>query len=275
MARNLFQLEKGVHIVGENSSAGIMILFGSAAPGGSGDPDSAEQGSVYFRTNGAKYTKTTSGTGTDKWKLDDITNVETALGLSDGDSTFGSFTGSILSSSSDASALLQELEVDLEALQTAIGIAAEAAHMGTYTGSLLNDNETAKQNLQQIETAIEGIVVNTSNAAVTTITAVDSISVDTYKGAIWDVVVSLDSDPARVQMFTIAGVHNGVIAPGTPADADDVDDTLYSKLRIGTAFVITVGVALNGLTGAAQEMDLNVTSAAAVTVSARRRVILP
>ena len=57
MSRELFGIEQGVHILAENGDTGVMLLFGAAAPGGSGYPDSAEQGSVYYRTNGEHYQK--------------------------------------------------------------------------------------------------------------------------------------------------------------------------------------------------------------------------
>ena len=69
MSRDLFKLEKGIHILSENANTGVMVLFGSGAPGGSGLPDDAEQGSLYMRTDGGLYKKKTSGTGADKWEL--------------------------------------------------------------------------------------------------------------------------------------------------------------------------------------------------------------
>lgn len=67
MARDLFRLEKGIHVVGTNLDTGVQILFGSTVPGGETVTDNAEQGSVYHRTNGEYYQKDTAGTGADKW----------------------------------------------------------------------------------------------------------------------------------------------------------------------------------------------------------------
>jgi len=80
MAQELFAIEKGLSLEGENSDSGIKLLFGSAAPGGdAAEQDAAEQGSVYCRTNGEFFQKVTAGTGTDKWermaKLSDVTSV--------------------------------------------------------------------------------------------------------------------------------------------------------------------------------------------------------
>ena len=73
-------------------------------------------------------------------------------------------------------------------------------------------------------------------------------------------------------MFTIAGVHDGIIAPGTPADAANIDDALYAKLKIGATFNQVVLIDINGV-GASQTMRLRVSASAAITASARRRSI--
>jgi len=80
MARELFGIEQGVHLLSENSDTGVMLLFGSAEPGSIGTfDDDAEVGSAFFRTNGSFYIKDTAGTGTDKWvrqaNADDLLNV--------------------------------------------------------------------------------------------------------------------------------------------------------------------------------------------------------
>ncbi|GEM_PF-3432171 len=206
-------------------------------------------------------------------KIDaNVDAITSSVGVSQGDTNLGSFTNTVITDNGSVKAALEEVGTDLQLLQTAIGIAAESSTMGTYTGSTLTDNQTAKQNIQELETAVESIAANVSVAAITAITTVDSILVDGYKGVIWDVVISLDSDPARVKLLSLAAVHDGVIGPGTPADAANIDNTIYSKLKIGTAFNSVIAVDLDG-TGVAQVMRLRVSASAAVTVSVRRRVI--
>lgn len=69
MARQLFGVEQGIHLLSENADSGVMLLFGAADPGSAASfDDDAEQGSIYFRTNGQSYQKYLSGTGTDKWR---------------------------------------------------------------------------------------------------------------------------------------------------------------------------------------------------------------
>lgn len=68
MGLDFFRLEKGIHLVGENTEVGVKLLLGAGAPGGTTDTDNAEQGSQYQDTSGNLYIKYTSGTGTDRWK---------------------------------------------------------------------------------------------------------------------------------------------------------------------------------------------------------------
>lgn len=68
MSRQLFEIEKGLHIVGENGWSGVSYIFGADAPGLLQSEIDAEVGSVYNRTNGEQYIKIAAGTGTDKWR---------------------------------------------------------------------------------------------------------------------------------------------------------------------------------------------------------------
>lgn len=81
MARELFELEKGILIADENADSGISILKGAAAPGGdAAEQDDALQGSLFLRENGEIYIKKTAGTGADKWKAladdDDLASIK-------------------------------------------------------------------------------------------------------------------------------------------------------------------------------------------------------
>jgi len=207
-------------------------------------------------------------------KIDgNVDSVEDALGVSQGDTNMGTFTGTIISDSGSAKAGMQELETDLEALQTAVGVAAEATDMGTYTGDILTDNQTAKVNIQELETEVESLTTRSTETAITTIEYPDSVLCDEVRAVVWDVVISLDSDPARVKFLTVSAVHDGVIAPGTPANAATVDNTVYSKLKLGVAFNSVVTVSLDG-TGASQVMRLGVSASAAVSAFATRRTVV-
>lgn len=69
MALDLFRVEKGFEITGENESSGLQILKGSSAPGGdAGEQDDAPIGSLYLRSNGQLYTKTADTNAVSDWE---------------------------------------------------------------------------------------------------------------------------------------------------------------------------------------------------------------
>lgn len=117
---------------------------------------------------------------------------------------------------------------------------------------------------------IDNIQCESTSAAITTEVVLDSFLVDIFKAAVWEVVLSLDSDPARVIMFTIGGIHDGIIAPGTPADAVNTDDSIGQKHKIGANFDHVVSTGVSGV-GAAQVMQLKISASAAITAAATCR----
>lgn len=100
MARQPHTVEKFIRITAENSDAVITeIHFGSAAPGLDSDTNAAPVGSVYHRTNGELYQKTTAGSGSDKW-TQQLTNTllsfrteRVLVATNDADPGNGVFTG--------------------------------------------------------------------------------------------------------------------------------------------------------------------------------------
>lgn len=76
MARDLFEIEKGLHLTGENSDVGVQLLFGSGAPA-----MDAEVGSIYARTDdGTLWRKIAAGVGSGNWEkvpvAADITTIK-------------------------------------------------------------------------------------------------------------------------------------------------------------------------------------------------------
>lgn len=80
MARQLFGIEKGIRLFGENANTGVDFLFGSSVPGATTDTDNAGVGSLYLQDNGQLWQKDTAGAGVDKWQrkatLDDLTSLK-------------------------------------------------------------------------------------------------------------------------------------------------------------------------------------------------------
>lgn len=203
-------------------------------------------------------------------KLDgNVDALNSAVGAAQGQTSMGAYTGStVLTNNTSAKANIQELGNEAKSLRDTLGNGAGASSMGTYTGDILTDNATTKQNIQELSDFAEEASKRVVGSGITTAQIVDSVLVDNYEGAIWDLVLSLDSNKARKIMLTIHGVHNGIAT----ADASEVDDTIHSKLLVGTPFNHSVSVVLSG-TGAAQTMGLEISASAAVSVKATRRVI--
>ena len=209
MALQMFELERGIHIVGENSQVGVHHLFGSGVPGSAAQEDDAEVGSIYTdTTTGFIYYKITSGSGTDKWE-------QAARGP------------------------------DVDDLITLSGVVANSTNLGTFTGVTIPDSSTVKSALQSLETAVEAITVSGSSSAITTAVTVDSVLVDNVGAVEWYLQVTLDSDPSRKLVEKIHAAHNGTAS----ADATSADYTVFGKLQIGNNFNLTVSIDVNGSAG--------------------------
>lgn len=313
MARVLHGIEKGIRLYGENSDSSFVDkLFGTAAPGGdSGEQDAAPIGSIYQRTDvgGGLYKKITSTNSTSDWiEVGDASSVElsagytavngtvaggdtveeaiskldanqqdliTLSGVAQGAVDLGTFTGDIIPDNSDVKEALQALETELvdtrdnvDDLITLSGVAENAADLGTFTGSVIPDNSTVKAALQSLETAVQSGITYEADG-VTAQTVIDSLLVDSFAAVKWYIYVREAANPSRVKAFEIWATHNG-----TPsADATQVDDTAYAKLKIGSDFNLTLSVSLDG-TGAAQVIRLTAASTTAgVDVRATRDAV--
>lgn len=195
-------------------------------------------------------------------------DIQSASGLSQGAVNYGSFSGSLLADNQTSKQLFQALETEAEAVRTTLGTSAGATDMGAYTGGVLTDNASTKTNIQELSNAIEDILIRTSVTGITTTQTVDQVLVDNYCAVIFEVCISLDSDPSRKQYLEVRAIHNG-----TPtADATTTDDDVTHKLKTGTSFDATVAVDLNG-TGVTQYMRLRIGATSAVSVKVARRTV--
>lgn len=304
MSRQNFAVEQGYDIFDVNGNILASQLAGAAAPGGDAGPqDAAPVGSSYQRTDGTYYIKTASANAPADWssftgvlsggytpangdptagdsfetaigKLDaNQDDIQTALGIAQGDTNFGVFTGTIIDDNQTAKAALQDLEDTMGALVTLTGVPQDSTDLGVFTGNIIPDNVAIKPALQALETEIENISGGTI-VEVTGITAevtVDSVMVDDVDAVEWEIVAFEESSPANKIFQKVTALHNGTAsadASGTP------DNTIHTKLREGANFNLAVDVDLNGV-GAAQEMRLRVSSSTAgVTVRARRTTVV-
>lgn len=358
MSRVNFAVEQGFDIYDVNGNIRAAQLAGTTAPGGdTGPQDDAPIGSIYQRSDGSFYVKTANAGATGDWKIVPVQlsgsytpangtvaiadsfedaiekldgnqqDIQTASGLTQGDTDYGTFTGTTIPDNSTSKGALQSLETAYEetdanvddlitlsgvaenatdlgtftgttipdnsdnkeafqALETAYeetdanvddlitlsGVAENATDLGTFTGSTIADNESVKGALQDLETALELIEGGfaASGSGVTTITYADSLLVDDVHMAEWEIVVWEEASPANKIFQKITALHNGTAS----ADATVVDDSVHTKLKVGSNFNLSITVSLNGAAGA-QVMRLGIASTSAgVAYELRRTGVL-
>jgi hypothetical protein len=215
------------------------------------DTPAGQEGRAIVNYNGTVMVKL----GDIDWNFADGINI--AAGYTPGNGT--------VSSSDTVQSAIQKLDGNQIDLITLSGVAQGAVDLGTFTGTTIPDSSTVKDALQALETAVEGGGQFSANA-VTAATTLDSVLVDNYAAVKWYLYARDTANPARSKAFEIYAVHNG-----TPsADATQSDDTVYSKLKIGANFNITVAIDLNG-SGASQSMRLRISSSEAGGVDVRVR----
>lgn len=244
-------------------------------------------------------------------KIDgNVDAIEDAVGVAQGATDMGTYTGSIISDNQSAKENIQELEVDAEALQSAVGIAPEAVDMGIYTGTIISDNGTAKENIQELEVDVDamqtlsgvapeavdlgaftgGVIADNANnkeALQDLENGIEAIQTSASAAAV-TTEVTLDSvlvdDVIACEYFITVSLDSNpaqrhtltlfVQHDGTiSADAANTDDTVIAKLKLGSNFNYDISVDLNGVT-TAQEMRLRVSASAAVTFKCVRKSIL-
>lgn len=232
MARDLFNVEKGIGIDLENGARAHDILPTTGAPAGASSPYAeAPIGSVARDTaaGGVQYIKIADNDLAADWiRLTDET-VYTALGVTYGDTD-----------------------------------------MGTYTGTIISDNVDQATVNQELETAIEAIAAPiTGNTAVpaATPTVINSSNVDNFCQSEWEICVVETADETKRESMKVVAMHNGT----SGADATATDDSVFAKLFFSGNKVagLDISTTVSG-TGASQVMNLVVETTNASTVYFRR-----
>jgi len=197
-------------------------------------------------------------------KIGDVNwDFATGINLSSG---YTAASGNITSADTVESAI-EKVDGNNDAQDTAMGISQGDTNFGSYVGpqTHLTNNTTAKAGIQENADAIFGLDAQFTQNSVTTKQLIDSLLVDDYRSVTWQVDLTLASDESRVRSFIIRAMHDGK----TTADAVNVDDTIYSKLKFGASFNKTVTVELSGSAGT-QTIGLNVAASSAINVRAQR-----
>jgi hypothetical protein len=199
MSRELEGIELGIKIHGENSDSGPSIIKGAGAPAGGGLQDDAEKASLYIdETNAKVYQKHTAGAGAGNWaevpflsagytaasgdpvalegfeatiaKLDgNIDALETVLGVSQGDTDLGTFTGGIVTDNASVRTVVQDLI--------------------NYINNIIDDQNSAD--------------------GVTAVTVIDSELCDEFLAVEYLITISLNSAPAQRKMMRVTMFHDG------------------------------------------------------------------
>ena len=206
-------------------------------------------------------------------KLDgNVDNLTSAVGVSQGDTNMGTYTGSLINDNESAKQNIQQLESEAEAIRTLSGTSSGDTDLGTFPGGIIADNEDIKGALEDLEGAIEALPVPVSGevTGITTITTINTFLVDSFDSAEWEIVVFEEATPANKKSLKISAVHDGTAS----ADATDFDRSTFARNRVGSNFNAAFSIDLNG-TGTSQTMRLRCSSSTAgVTVRFRRTTIL-
>lgn len=240
MARNLFQVEKGVAICNENAPGGVHKLTGSGAPPGTtGVSDAAPIGSTWSdqAAGGVQYIKIASTSSASDW-----------------------------------------LRLTNETVYTALGLAYGATDMGVYPGAIISNNVDQTTVNAELEAAIEAIappIIGETTAPAGTPTVINSSSVDNACATEWEVCVFETGDETKKEYFKIAAIHNGTSTTDATVGTNGTDDTIFSKLSFpGNKIAgLNVQTLVNG-TGVGQTVDLEMSATAAITVKFRRNDVV-
>lgn len=170
-----------------------------------------------------------------------------------------------LTNADTVNSAIEKLDGNQQDIQTSSGLTQGDVNYGTFTGDSLADSQTSKALFQRAETLLEQLR-GVEATGITAEATFDSVVVDDVKSVMWLVQAFEEATPANVKSFEVHALHNGTAA----ADATLVDDTVISKLKLGSNFDIDLTIDINGAT-TAQVMRLRATSATAgITVTARR-----
>ena len=203
-----------------------------------------------------------------------IDNVATLTGVAKDSANLGTFTGSTIVDNSTLKAALQLLETSVETKATSAvvseidgnvddlislsGVAENASGLGTFTGSTISDASTIKDALQDLETAVEGAQAGSAVADRTkTITGdADTTHYVTF-------VADDNSSATAETVFTDGGITYNPASNLLSLGAADI-----STLKVGGVAVTSTAAELNildGVTSTAAELNIldGVTSTAA------------
>lgn len=203
-------------------------------------------------------------------------DIQTTLGVAQGAVDLGTFTGSTIQDNRTVKQALQDLEtqvdtnvIDIANLEGAVGSDTGAAGLLYTEENYVTDGESLNASVDALDVATGKTRLKTTSDNITTIVALDSVSVDDYIVAKWMVVAYEVANPENREAYEVFAMHDGT----TDADATAVDYTKCAKLKLNSSISgLSINVDLNG-TDVSQVMRLTVASTAAVNARAIRMAI--
>lgn len=202
-------------------------------------------------------------------------DLTTLSGVSQGSTDLGTFTGDTIPDAQTVKQALQSLETaheevdqNVDDLVALSGMPENSVDNGAMdSGEILSDNATTNALLKEVDAELTKQQGKSSAAGVTAATVVDSVLVDEVANVEWLITIENAATPANKRHLIFFAGHDGSAA----ADAVNVDDTEFAKLKQGANFNYNISAVLNGTAGA-QEMRLSVSSTepSGVNVYAKR-----
>ena len=181
-----------------------------------------------------------------------IDNVATLTGVAKDSANLGTFTGSTITDSSTLKAALQLLETAVETKATSAvvteidgnvddlislsGVAENATGLGTFTGSTISDASNIKDALQDLETAVEGAAAGSAVA-------------DRTK------TITGDADTTHYLTF-VADDNSSATAETVFTDGGITYNPSSNLLTVGTLNVTTPKIGGVAVTSTAAELNL-------------------
>lgn len=182
------------------------------------------------------------------WALADGINVSGSYAAASGNPLAGD----------TVEAVLQKLDGNVDAINTLTGIAQGVTTLGSWTSPvdlLFSATSSIKALFQRVGVLLmqlRGVQVT----GVTTTVTVDEVDAATVEAVKWFVVAFEEATPTNKQAFEVYALNN----------ASTSDDSIISKLKVGSAFNLTTTVDVSG-----GMMRLRCASTTAgVTITARR-----
>lgn len=256
-------------------------IYNQASGTFSEDPNAESKGDTLYVIRGTQGGQTWTYNTANTWvfanstTLDELGYIRTFIGKGASGSVTPVYTEDNYIADGDSLAVavdkidqaLRDAEDRIDNATVSLGINADGT-MTAFSGTNYINGMNFYAALQALDTAVataEGDLIDVTADNVTTSTVVDSVSVDDETCALWIVNIR---NTAENKFFSchIFGQHNGTAA----ADATSADHNRSSILREGgNPTGLSFDVVVSG-TGAAQTMNLVVSSTEAVNVRAAR-----